>query len=183
MKFIVLNGEAKDVRAAADTLGGKTVSMTDQVTEHLWQVLGLSPGKFPEGGVQLQLTHIRKMFGMLEETGVAVQNYVGKTVLSAPDAIAYYVSIGRKEIAPGWLANRFYRHASDGVYVILDASSDDTKAFEKYGPVASIQVSSEKPEGDSLWLRVRDGKVSNKDAKTVSKIIQDLFYGGPEKSV
>ena len=178
MKFIVFNGTQEDCSGAAKALGGKTVSLHDCIIENLYQVLGLSPGEFPkDGGFQLQASHIRKMFGMLEET-VAVGNYAGKTVHSPAEAIAYFAQIGAKELFEGWLANRFAARADDGVYVVLDATPGDLLNLAKRGEVADVLVSDKKPEGHSgLWVRsAKDGLVSEKDAATLAKKLKKLFY-------
>jgi hypothetical protein len=177
MKFIVLNGDYDSTRAAAKQLGGKTVSMKDQIVEHLWQALGLSPGKFPIEGVQLKDTNLRKLFGMLEEV-VAVSNYSGKVVSTPHEAISYFVAVGTKELGPGWLASRFIRRADDGVYVVLDADAADVERLQKSADVlAVVAVAQEKPEGDGLWLKAKeDGTVSAKDAKALTARLKEVLY-------
>jgi hypothetical protein len=177
VKFIVFTGDLDLCNSAAHIFGGKSVNLADKIGIHLWQVLGVTPGEFPKDGIQLQDTHIRKLFGMMSESGVAVQNYSGKTVYSMAEAVSYYSDIGTKEISQGWLAKNFVRHADDGVYVVLGANLWDIIALTARGVTASITVSEEKPDQDGLWLRAKEGKVALKDAERLQKQIKKMFYG------
>jgi hypothetical protein len=185
-KFIILEGDQKDVAVAARAITGRGEAFNAVATirDGLPQILGYSGShrNFPSDGIELREHNIRTAIDLALCRRFPPYRYVGTEVKSPDEALKVICEILRKEDPKCFTDSLMTKIESSktktSVFILTDFTREEVANLE--GKKAFLKIVDEKfevPDGstEDFYVRKQDGRINLKVLGAELRKVQESF--------